>query len=171
MSKLVSSGIFTLFFFIFFLNCKPKEKRARPSPLRSDSTAINDSNVKIQFGSPAVKGRMIWGGLEPYDTLWRTGANEATRLSTTKRVKINGVSLDSGSYALFTIPRESTWSFILNENYQQWGTYDYDRTLDVLRINLVPEQMEEFSERMKFYFENDSLKFHWANLGFSLGIE
>ena len=70
-----------------------------------------------------------------------------------------------------TIPGKPKWELILNENYQQWGTYDYDETLDVLRIELVPEQKEEFSERLKFYFENDSLKFHWANLGFSLLIE
>ena len=86
-------------------------------------------------------------------------------------MKINGESLDSGKYALFTIPGKSKWKLILNENYQQWGTYDYDGTLDVLRIDLVPEQKGEFSERLKFSFENDSLKFHWANLGFSLVIE
>ena len=156
---------------MLLVNCESNKKKERPSPLKSDTTTINGANLKIQFGSPAVKGRVIWGSLVPYDSLWRTGANEATRLTTTRRIKINGASLDSGKYALFTIPGKSKWQLILNENYQQWGTYDYDPTLDVLRTDLIPEKKIEFAERMKFYFENDSLKFHWANLGFSLSIE
>ena len=170
MIKQISFALLSLCIVVIHTSCNSKDKE-RPSPLRSDTTTVNSSNLKIEFGSPAVKERVIWGGLESYGEIWRTGANEATRLTTTKGIKINGMALDSGKYSLFTIPRENEWTFILNENYKQWGTYDYDSTLDVLRTTIIPEKSAEFSERMKFYFENDSLKFHWENLKFSLSLE
>jgi len=147
------------------------EKKERPSPLVSDSTSISGTHLKIEFGSPSVRERNIWGGLIPFNELWRTGANEATRFTTTERVRINGMKLDSGTYALLSIPGETTWEIILNEDHEQWGTYDYDSTLDVLRLNVIPKVTSEYSEKMKFYFEQDSLKFHWVNLGFSLSLE
>lgn len=171
MMKQTSRGIFPILAILLIVSCESTKDKERPSPLRSDSVTVNSSNLKIEFGSPAVRERVIWGGLESYGEIWRTGANEATRLTTTKRIKINGIPLDSGKYSLFTIPRINEWTFILNENYKQWGTYDYDSTLDVLRMIVIPEKSAKYSERMKFYFENDSLKFHWENLQFSLSIE
>jgi len=147
------------------------EKKKRPSPLESDSTSLNNANLKIEFGSPSVRERDIWGDLIPHGVLWRTGANEATRLTITERVRINGMKLDSGTYALLTIPGETTWEIIFNEDHEQWGTSNYDSTLDVLRLSVIPKTKSEFSEEMKFYFEQDSLKFHWVNLGFSLSLE
>ncbi|MCP4459753.1 MAG: DUF2911 domain-containing protein [Cytophagales bacterium] len=170
MIKQIVFAFFAIALAITNTSCDEKEKE-RPSPLRSDSTTIDSSNLKIEFGSPAVRERAIWGELVPFDKIWRTGANEATRLTTTKGIKINGVTLDSGKYSLFTIPREDEWTLILNENHKLWGTSDYDSTLDVLRVNILTRQTKEFSERLKFYFEDDSLKFHWKNLGFSLSLE
>jgi hypothetical protein len=153
-----------------FFGCE-STKKERPSPLRSDSTRVGMANVKIEFSSPAVHSRAIWGDLVAYDRLWRTGANEATVLSTTNAIKLAGVKLDSGKYAVFTRPSASQWTFILNEHWNQWGTYNYDSTYDVLRVLVVPRQTNEFSERMRFYFEDDSLKFHWEKLAFSLPLE
>ncbi len=171
MIKQISFGIFSLVALIVLTNCQSQKEKERPSPLKSDSTTINSSFLKIEFGSPAVRKRVIWGDLEPYNEIWRTGANEATRLTTRKNIKLNGMSLDSGKYAIFTIPRKDEWEFIVNENYEQWGTFDYDSTLDVLRMKIIPDTDAEFSERLKFYFEDDSLKFQWENIKFSLSIE
>lgn len=170
MIKQMSFAFISLCIVVLHTSCNSKDKE-RPSPLRSDTTLVNSSHLKIEFGSPAVRERTIWGDLVSYDKLWRTGANEATRLTTTKSIKLNGMTLDSGTYALLTIPSQNEWQLILNENYKQWGTYDYDSTLDVLRLHIIPKKSEEYSERMKFHFENDSLKFHWENLTFSLSIE
>ncbi len=146
-------------------------KKERPSPLRADSTQVGTAKVKIEFSSPAVQGRAIWGDLVTYDRMWRTGANEATVLSTNGTIKLAGMALDSGKYAVFTRPSASQWTFILNEHWNQWGTYNYDSTHDVLRVLVEPRQTKEFSERMKFYFKDDSLKFHWEKLAFSLALE
>lgn len=170
MIKQKSVWIFSLVATIFLLSCNTNNKD-RPSPIKSDSTSVNSANLKIEFGSPAVKERHIWGGLEAYGKVWRTGANEATRLTTSRSVKINGMTLDSGTYALFTIPGEKEWEVILNENYEQWGVYDYDSTLDVFRLTVLPETNAKFSERLNFYFKNDSLIFHWEKVKFILSIE
>lgn len=153
-----------------FMSCVG-EQRERPSPLRSDSTTFNSGIVKIEYSSPAVNEREIWGELIPYGRMWRTGANDASYISTSIPIKVNGVALDSGAYAIFTIPDEDRWEVILNEKWNQWGTYQYDSTLNVAQFVVKPYKTKEFSERMKFYFENDSLKFQWENLGFSLGLE
>lgn len=163
-------GVFLLSAMIGLAGCGTKTKE-RPSPLKSDTTSIKGAKLKVEFGSPAVRGRTIWGGLEPYGEIWRTGANEATRLATSKNIKINGTTLDSGKYALFTIPGEKEWEFIVNEDYEQWGVYDYDSTLDVFRLTIIPEVDAAFSERLKFYFEHDSLKFHWEKVRFGLSLE
>ncbi len=147
------------------------EQKERPSPLRSDSIAFKTGFLKIEFSSPAVNKREIWGDLIPYGRMWRTGANDASYIATTIPIKLNGVALDSGAYAIFTIPDENRWEIILNEKWNQWGTYQYDSTLNVAQFFVRPYKAKEYSERMKFYFENDSLKFHWENLGFSLGLE
>ncbi len=147
------------------------EQKERPSPLRSDSTSFNAGIVKIEYSSPAVNEREIWGDLIPYGRMWRTGANDASYIATSIPIKLNGVTLDSGAYAIFTIPNQDRWEIILNEKWNQWGTYQYDSTLNVAQFFVKPYKANEYSERMKFYFENDSLKFHWENLGFSLVIE
>lgn len=154
----------------FLLGCG-SQKAERPSPLVADSIQFNSGMLRVEFSSPAVKEREIWGELVPYDQMWRTGANDASYLATDVPIKVNGNSLDSGAYAIFTIPGKDQWEIILNENWNQWGTYQYDSTQNVARFYVKPEKAKEFSERMKFYFENDSLKFHWENLTFSLGLE
>jgi hypothetical protein len=147
------------------------QKKERPSPLRADSVVFNTHLLRVDFSSPAVKSREIWGELVPYDHLWRTGANDASTFFTSGPIKIQGYQIDSGKYAIFTIPGKNQWQLILNENWNQWGTYNYDSTLDVARIKVTPRMNAEFSERLKFYFENDSLKFNWEKLGFSLSLE
>lgn len=156
--------------------CEPTKKE-RPSPLRTDSIAFNSGQLKIKYSSPAVTSKdgvnregKIWGELVPFDTIWRTGANEATVFSTTVPIKVNGSEIDSGSYALFTIPSQDEWIVILNENWNQWGTYDYDSSLNVMKL-VLPAKQDSFSERMIFSFKQDSLKFNWERRSFSLLLE
>jgi len=95
---------------------------SRASPLDSTSFAVGAATVKICYGRPSLKGRtMIGGEAVPYGTVWRTGANETTKLITTAPLMVGTIELPAGMYALYTVPGESEWEVIVNKSYEQWG--------------------------------------------------
>lgn len=140
---------------------------SRPSPPARAITTMGDTDVFITYSQPAVKGRTIWGDLVPNDRIWRTGANEATVLSATGDILVNGDTLLAGNYALYTIPTSDKWTVILNTKYEVWGAYDYDQSLDVLRFEVEPSRDNEISERMTFNIdETGVVVFRWDRLKF-----
>ncbi len=142
----------------------------RPSPLVSDSVVINQALVNIEYSSPGVKKRKIWGDLVPYDELWRTGANKATFLNTTENILLNGQPLSKGIYSLFTIPREdSSWTVIFNKDWDQWGSYNYDKNNDALRLD-VTTYPSDFNEKMQFILSEKELLFRWEKIGFKIEL-
>lgn len=168
----IKSVFFTVLSFIILsgeFSCSQKEEK-RPSPQTSDSTVIAGTSVSIHYSSPGVKKRTIWGELVPYDEIWRTGANEATYLALEDSMRINGHLLDAGKYAIFTIPTDSTWIIIFNEEWDQWGAYNYDPSKDAFRINVKPRK-SDYTERMTFSFIENKLQFEWENLYYQLTIE
>ena len=90
------------------------DKSKRPSPPETASGTVAGATITINYSSPSVKGRKIWGGLVPYDKVWRAGANEATTFETNKSIKIEGKELPAGKYSLFATPGENEWTVILN---------------------------------------------------------
>ena len=112
------------------------------SPAARVFQTIGTTDVEIAYYRPGVKGREIWGGLVPYGEVWRLGANEATRISFTHPVKIEGHDVPAGTYALFAIPGAKTWTLILNSQAQQWGAYFHDPEKDVVRFDAVPRPGE-----------------------------
>src|ERR1051326_726816 len=80
------------------------DKSKRPSPPATATGKVNGATITIDYSSPAVKGRKIWGGLVPYNKIWRTGANEATVFNTDKEISVEGKSLPAGKYSIYTIP-------------------------------------------------------------------
>lgn len=153
-----------------FVSCNSKKKDQRPSPYAEDSTQISDSNLKINYSSPSVKNRTIWGDLVPYGHPWRTGANEATVFSTSQDIKINGQLLAAGKYSLFTIPDNQEWIVIFNSDWDQWGAYNYEESKDALRLTVQPQKSSSTNERMNFQFVGNQLVFKWEDLTFSLDI-
>ncbi|MBX2843550.1 MAG: DUF2911 domain-containing protein [Flammeovirgaceae bacterium] len=141
-----------------------------PSPLTKISGKIDGVKINMQYGSPGVKGRKIWGGLEPYGQVWRTGANEATWIEFESDVLINGEQLPKGKYGLFTIPNESEWTLIFNKVWDQWGAYEYDENEDALRVVIQPSTSEDLQERLHFRIK-DSINFNWEKVKFSFNIE
>jgi hypothetical protein len=123
-------------------------KSQQPSPLKTSTKALGDLNIKIEYSAPSVKGRAIWGGLVPYDKVWRTGANKATVFETNKDVTIGGQTLPAGKYGLFTIPGEKEWTIIFNKDAEQWGAYGYKKEKDVLRITAKPSNAEASVEQL-----------------------
>jgi hypothetical protein len=125
----------------------------RVSPNAAVSQTIGTTEVTINYCRPGVKGRVIWGGLVPFDEVWRTGANEATRFAVNDDVAINGKPLPAGTYQLATIPNKDSWTVIFNKAADEWGTFNYDPKLDVLRVQVKPQEAT-FVERMMFVFDN-----------------
>lgn len=171
LSTLIHWISFSLVFSSLLLGCASTKTESRPSPLASDSTKIGSALVKITYSSPGVKKRKIWGNLVPYDRIWRTGANQATYLSTTSPLLIEGNTLPEGNYSIFTIPGNTEWTIIFNKDWDQWGAYNYDVSKDAIRINVVPLITEQYQERMKFSFSEDKLNFHWEFLTFSIPLQ
>lgn len=107
-----------------------------PSPAASVSQTVGLTEVKIEYSAPGVKGREIFGALVPYNELWRTGANASTKVTFSKEVTINGTAVAVGTYAIFTIPGKSEWTFILSKNFKQNGTGSYKQEEDAVRIQV-----------------------------------
>jgi len=124
----------------------------KPSPKASVTQEIGLAEVTITYHSPGVKGRAIWGGLVPYDKVWRTGANNATTISFNKDVAIEGKPLKAGTYGLFTIPGKEAWTFIFSKQAKIWGTYGYKEDQDVLRVKVKASKLPHSMERMLFHF-------------------
>lgn len=126
----------------------------RTSPDNTISLKLGFTDVQIKYGSPFLKGRELWGKLEPYDQVWRSGANEATTVSFSDDVEIMGKQLKKGTYALFMIPRqEKAWTIIFSTNSKQWGAFGYKQEEDALRLEIVPEQLQNTVERLTYKIE------------------
>jgi hypothetical protein len=124
---------------------------------------IDSVNIVIEYGRPKVNDREIWGGLVPYDKVWRTGADEATTISFSKDVLIEGHKLPAGKYALFTIPGKEKWTIIFNKVANQWGAFKYDESQDVLRVEVTPEA-NEMVEEMTFTISPPDVVLEWEQL-------
>ncbi len=148
----------------------------RISPNAIVTQTIGTTEVTVTYGRPAVRDRDIFGGLVPFDEIWRTGANEATTITFSDEVKIEGEPLEAGTYSLFTIPQEEgDWTLIFNHVADQWGAYNYNPAEDALRIAVTPEETFHM-EQMMFYFESieegtGKLVLHWENVKFDLRID
>ncbi len=126
---------------------------ARVSPNALLGQTIGTTNVFISYGRPSVRDRVVFGELVPYGEVWRTGANEATVIHVAGDVTVEGQRLPAGTYGLFTIPGEETWTVIFNGGSEQWGSFNYDESQDVLRVEVAPEAGAK-TELMTFGFEN-----------------
>ena len=117
-----------------------------PSPLSIVKQRVGFTDIEIEYSRPGVKGRQVFGDLEPYGVVWRTGANSATKITFSTSVKFGGVEVPAGSYALFTIPDEGEWTIILNKVTGQWGSYTYDEKNDIARVKTSPVTIAESVE-------------------------
>ncbi|MES1245149.1 MAG: DUF2911 domain-containing protein [Acidobacteriota bacterium] len=121
----------------------------QPSPAAKVGLAIGVTDVEIVYHRPGVKGRGIWGGLVPYGEVWRLGANEATTISFSTPVQVEGHDVPAGKYALFAIPGKDKWTLVLNKKSDQWGAYFYKQEEDLLRFDVKP-QAGQATEWMSF---------------------
>ena len=145
---------------------KPKEdKTKRPSPPAKVTEKVGATTVTINYSRPSVKGRKIFGGLEPYGKVWRAGANEATTFEFDKDVKIDGQALAKGKYAFFAIPDEKEWTLIFDKKADQWGAYDYKEGNDALRVKVKPVKSPKLTEQLTYTIDKKGdVKLWWENV-------
>ena len=143
----------------------------RPSPPATATGKVNGATVTINYGSPSVKGRKIWGELVPYEQVWRAGANEATTFETDKDLKVEGKALPAGKYGFFAIPGEKEWTIIFNKVPNQWGAFKYDAAQDALRVTVKPRKSDKMTERLVYEVNDKGLVLRWENLEVPVSIK
>ena len=149
----------------------------RPSPGAKVSQEVGLTQITVDYSCPGVKGRKIWGDLVPYDKLWRTGANGATKITFSKDVTLADHPVPAGTYALFTIPaKNGDWMVVLNKNAEQPGMGpDYKTDQELFRAK-VHAQPAPFRERLAFIFssfdeDKASLDLEWEKARVSIPIK
>lgn len=109
-----------------------------PSPSATVKQVVGLTDVEIVYARPAMRGREVFGGLVPFDEIWRTGANAATTVSFSGPVEFGGTMIPAGTYALFSVPGKMAWEVILSSNTKQWGSYEHDAKDEVARVKVMP---------------------------------
>ena len=113
---------------------------------------INGDSIKINYHSPGVRKRIIWGGLVPFGEVWVTGAHDATTLEIEKSFIIGGKEIPAGKYAFFTIPGKNEWVVIINKQWKQHLATEYDEKEDMVRIKVKPRKIMH-TERLQYFVE------------------
>lgn len=158
---------------------------AQNQPLSPPATATGKvkggATITINYSSPGVKGRQIWGALVPYDKVWRAGANAATTFQTDKDIKVEGKDLKAGKYTLYAIPGEKEWTIIFNSQTMNgdkplWGikmdgsTTD-DPAKDALRVTVKPRKSKAMQERLQYVIDQNGFSLVWENLEVPVAIK
>ena len=109
--------------------------------------------IRVIYSRPALKGRKILGELIPYDKVWRVGANEAPEIRFYEDMTFGGKKVEAGDYALLSIAGLDSWTLILSKDVDQWGTYSYSATNDVVRVRAEISEADESVENFTIQFE------------------
>jgi len=147
----------------------------QPSPQASVMQRVGVTDFTLSYSSPGVKNRQIWGGLVPYDELWRTGANAPTTLQASRDFTFGDKQVPAGTYSMLTIPGKSSWTVILNKNLKLQVTRGYEEKDDVARVTVTPVTSQP-RERMTFLFADTTedgtrLDLEWEKLRVSVPIK
>jgi len=146
-----------------------------PSPRAQVSQKVGLTEMEVTYNRPAVKGRKVWGGLVPYDKVWRAGANENTVISFSTPVRVGGTTLPAGRYGLHMLPTATTWTVMFSSQSRGWGSYSYDPKEDLAKVQVTPVPTEQ-TERLAYTFDDPSekgvtLSLRWEQLRVPIPIE
>lgn len=173
--KAFTSSITLLFAFLLMTPGFAQEL-PEPSPRSELEQRVGVTDITIDYSRPGVKDRQIFGGLVPYDKMWRTGANKATSIEFSNPVMIGGKEVPAGKYSLFTIPSKDKWTVILNKKTELWGTNGYKKKHDLHRFKVEPEDLRNKRERMTFLVSDITrnsadIELEWADTRISFSVE
>ena len=127
----------------------------------SPHDTVAGPHVKITYGRPYKKDRDIFGGLEAYGKVWRTGADEATEITFDKDVLFGDKKVPAGTYTLFTVPGKEEWTVILNKELHQWGAFSYDETKDLTRVTIHAMHLDKVVEQLTITPKPNGLTIEW----------
>jgi Protein of unknown function (DUF2911) len=159
----------SLFVLVSFSAAAQQLTLPAPSPAAMVKQTVGLTDITVEYSSPAVKKRKIWGALVPFDKAWRTGANAATKITFGKDVKIADKPVPAGSYAIVTIPTAKGWTLALNKDTTIWSAGKaYDEKQDFVRVPVTTAAIPN-RERLTFLFNNTtdvdtSLELEWEKL-------
>jgi hypothetical protein len=145
------------------------------SPPGTANVTLKGKEITISYSRPSMRGRKIMGGLVPYGQVWRTGANEATTLTTPVDLNIGGANVPAGKYTLYTLPSATTWKLIINKQTGQWGT-EYNQDQDLARVDLQKTQLSQPVEQFTISWQtkgSDSadLVLEWETTRLSVPVQ
>ena len=172
MKSLKSLSLLALAMLVAFSTTAQKDKSKRPSPPAQVTKSINGTDVTIDYSQPSKRGREIFGGLEKYGKVWRTGANESSWIELSGDVKVEGKALAAGKYGLFTIPGEKEWTIIFNKKWDGWGAYEYSQDDDVLRVTVPSSTLDEVVEQFTINIaDSGDVTLAWDKTQVSFAVE
>lgn len=159
----------------FALLSSAQVKMPAPSPTQIIKQDFAIGTIELTYSRPVAKGRKIYGDLVPYNKLWRTGANAATKIVFSDAVEVGGKKVEAGTYVLYTIPGLESWEVILNKGLTNWGVDGYKESEDVARFKLEPMKMKNSLESFTMEFsdvkpETCSLDIKWEKTAVSIPI-
>ncbi len=161
---------------VIHFSASAQEEAVRPMLSQQAMTMqrIGLTDITVTYHRPAIKGRVIWGKLVPYNEPWRAGANEATTISFSDDVTVNGHRLKAGTYSFFLKPTRTKWQVIFNSNARQWGTYFLDKSKNVLTFNVtpyaIPQQEWLLYDFTDLTFDSAKLELRWDKLAIHFSI-
>lgn len=160
---------------LMYITANAQVKMPVLSPVQTIKQDFGIGSIEIKYSRPSVRGRKIFGDLLPFGQLWRTGANAATTIKLTEPVEINGTNIDTGTYALYTIPGEKTWDVIINKGIGNWGTDGYKESEDIARFKVETSKMKSVVETFTINFtdvtpQSCNLQLKWEKTALSLSI-
>lgn len=155
------------FLLISFTACAQGSK---PSPAATATGKVGDATITINYSSPSVKGRTIWGELVPYGKVWRAGANGATTFESSHDITVEGKKLAAGKYSIFAIPGETEWQIIFNSQTGQWGT-QHDASKDLLTVSVKPTTAASANERLLYDVTKNGFSLKWDKLEVPVAIK
>ena len=138
-----------------------QDKSKRPSPpAKATADLGGGKSITVDYSSPRVKGRKIYGGLVPYGQVWRAGANDATTFVTTADLTVGGKAVPAGSYTLFAIPGENKWTLIISKKTGEWGTDYPGPSEDLARVDIKVSKLPALVENFTIEFEKSAMGYN-----------
>jgi hypothetical protein len=139
----------------------------------SPHVSAESANVKVTYGQPSKKGRVVFGGLEKFGSIWRTGADGATEITFKKDVKFGGKAVKAGTYSLFSKLGEKEWKIILNSELKQWGAYGYEKVKDknVAEVTVPVKTLKDVVEKLTITTDDKTLTISWDTTSVAVPME
>jgi len=184
-----------LFMMVIFIGCKGENatkhehsnnenveekvdstKKKVLSPHTSTMAMIGEAHIHIDYSSPGVRGRIIFGGLLAFDEVWQAGAHMATWIETNIELSIEGNTLPAGKYGFFIIPSQADWTLIFNSNWDQHGKDEYDEKEDLFRFKIKPDISETSTEHLSYNINkidesHGTISFAWEKVSLKFNFE